>query len=109
MEMFYMTVSPSHPVSVRLEVRGLTPRDEGHIQTTRTNEFVGEDWVKSMHPTDERYGSIPRVHYRLVTKRAGFRLSNFRGTRELLSATFDVFIGTEVVRHTGAPLNTPTL
>lgn len=84
-------------------------QDEGHTQTTQTDEFVGEDWVESLHPKETRHRPIPRIHYRLVTDRAGFRLSTFKGTQELLSATYDVFIGMGIVCHTGLSLSVPTL
>ena len=64
------------------------------MQVTQTDKFAKERWVKSLHPTDTRHRFFERVHYRLVTKCAGFKLSTFKGSRELLSATFDVFIST---------------
>jgi len=96
-------------ITVKLGAQGLTLRDEGHTQTTRTNEFAGKDWVKSLHPTKQEYRPIPRIHYRLVTKCAGFRLSTFKGTRELLSATYDASIGTGIDHHVKPSLNTSTL
>ena len=60
---------------------------------TQTDKYAKECWVKSLHPTGIRHRFFERVHYRLVTKCAGFGLSTFKGTRELLSATFDVFTG----------------
>ena len=36
---------------------------------------------------------VPRIHYRLVTDTAGYPLSSFKGSRELLEATYDAFIG----------------
>ena len=82
---------------------------EGNLQTTRTDEFVEEAWVESRHPTDKRHRPIKRVHYRLVTKNAGFRLSTFKGTRGLLEATFDAFTGMIPVHHVDPLLNTTTL
>ena len=36
---------------------------------------------------------VPRIHYRLVTDTAGYPLSSFKGSRELLETTYDAFIG----------------
>ena len=75
----------------------------GGIHTTRTNELSEEKWVKSSYPEDNHHRPIARKHYRLVTTGAGFRLSTFKGTRELLSATFDALIG-KVSTHCLSPL-----
>lgn len=54
-------------------------------QTTRTDQFVGKPWVKSSNLKDPRpWAVIPRVHYRLITTTAGYPLSTFEGSRELL-------------------------
>ena len=84
-------------------------QNEGTKQTTQTNMFVEEDWVESLRQMDPRHRFTARIHYRLVTKRAGFRLSDLKGTKELLSATFDVFIGTPFICYTCLSLITPTL
>jgi hypothetical protein len=56
--------------------------------------------VKSLHPRDSRlWKVVSRVHYRLVTNRAGYPLSRFKGSRELLKATFDGFTGKEFLHH----------
>ena len=63
--------------------------------------------MEGQHPTDPQHGFISRLHHRLVTKGAGFRLSTFKGTRELLSATFDVFTGMVFIHQDNPSLNTP--
>ncbi|KAF9642552.1 hypothetical protein BDM02DRAFT_3133010, partial [Thelephora ganbajun] len=66
----------------------------GSPQTTHIDRFVDDPWVKSLYPQESRLRKIvPRVHYRLVTDIAGYPLSTFKGTRELLGATFDAFNG----------------
>ena len=55
--------------------------------------------MKSLHPSDGRHKLIPRVHYRMVLKGAGFRLSDLKGTRELLSGTYGAYTGTTVIHH----------
>ena len=56
--------------------------------------------MKSLHPRDSRLRKIvPRVHYRLVTNRAGYPLSRFKGSRELLKVTFDGFTGKEFLHR----------
>ena len=63
-------------------------------QTTRIDGFTFEPWVKSLHPKDHRLRKItPRVHYRLVMKTAGYPLSFFKGSRELLKGAFGGFTG----------------
>lgn len=79
-------------------------RNAGVTQITQTDKFVNERWVKNSHPTG-RHKLTPRKHYRLVTRGAGFRLSTFKGTKELLSATYDVLIGKVSIRHIGPPLS----
>ena len=81
------------------ESRGFISRNADGVQTTQTDKFANEPWVRSLHPMDKHHKSIPCNHYRLVTSGAGFRLSTFRGTQELLSAAFDVFTGNAPVRH----------
>ena len=83
--------------------QGFTLCNTGGIQTTRTNELSEEKWVKSSYPEDSHHRPIGRKHYRLVTTGAGFRLSTFKGTRELLSATFDALIGKASI-HRLSPL-----
>ncbi|KAF9642368.1 hypothetical protein BDM02DRAFT_3072078, partial [Thelephora ganbajun] len=64
----------------------------GSPQTTHIDRFVDDPWVKSLYPQEGCLRKIvPRVHYRLVTDIAGYPLSTFKGTRELLGATFDAF------------------
>ena len=77
----------------------------GDVQTTQTDKFANEPWVKSLRQTDKRCMSLPRSHYRLVTEVAGFALSTLTGTDELLSATFDVFIGMVPIVYIGPPLS----
>ena len=63
------------------------------VQTTQTDVFARESWAKSVRSGDNRHKIVSRIHYQLVTNIAGFRLSTFKGSKELLSATFDVFTG----------------
>jgi len=89
-----------------IQSRGFISHNAGGAQTTQTDKFAREDWVKISHPVDNRYRPIPRKHYRLVLKVAGLPLSTFNGTRELLSATYDILIGKLAIRHANPPLNT---
>ena len=73
-------------------VRLFTLFGVGTPMTTRLDTFADRPWVKSLHPDDDRLRKVaPRVHYRLVTNIAGYPLSTFEGSRELLKATFDGF------------------
>jgi len=68
--------------------------DIGAILTTRLDKYVDRSWVVSLHPRDERLRKVlPRVPYRLVVNTAGYPLSTFKGSRELLKGTFDGFNG----------------
>ena len=91
MEMFYMRVRSL--VSSWHEFWGLILYNAGDIQITQTNKLVEKNWMKSLHPKDSHHNPIPQKHYQLVTKNADTRLSNVKGTKELLNATFDVFNG----------------
>ncbi|KAF9650769.1 hypothetical protein BDM02DRAFT_3259485 [Thelephora ganbajun] len=65
---------------------------DGSPQATHIDRFVDESWVKSLHPREGRLRKIvPRIHYRLVMDIAGYPLSTFKRSRELLGATFDAF------------------
>jgi len=75
-------------------VRLLTNFAIGIRETTRTGSFANKPWVKSLHPqTTHLRRVVPRVHYRLVVNTAGYPLSTFKGSQELLNATFDGFTG----------------
>jgi hypothetical protein len=93
-------------VSGSCKSRGFISHIAGDVQTTQTDKFANEPWVKSLRQTDKRYMSLPRSHYRLVTEVAGFALSTLTGTDELLSATFDVLIGMVPIVYVGPPLST---
>jgi len=104
MEMSYVLVGL--PLSGLRESQGFISHNPGGVQTTQTDRFAQEHWAKKLYPTDNRHWSIPRRHYRLVTRGAGFGLSTFKGTRELLSATYDIFIGkVSVCHHISPPLS----
>ena len=103
MEMSHATVRPL--VSSLYGSQGFISHNAGDAQTTKTDQFAKEDWVKSLHRTENRYRPIARKHYRLVTRVAGCKLSTFKGTKELLSATYDILIGKLPIRHINPPLN----
>lgn len=82
-------------------VRFLTPFAIDTPQTTLVDKFADKPWVKSLHPRGSHLRKmVPRVHYRLVMSIAGYPLSTFEGSRELLKATYDGFIG----RNAPSPL-----
>ena len=87
-----LTVGGKRPTNVRGQV--LTPSSTETLQTTHTDRFADEPWVKSQHDNQPQLQKVtPRIHYRLVTNNAGYPLSSFKGSRELLCVTYDAFTG----------------
>ncbi|OBZ71215.1 hypothetical protein A0H81_08700 [Grifola frondosa] len=71
------------------DVRDGTTEDDDGYQRTATNQCLTEPWVcglKSRCVAISKY-----VHYRLVSGPAGYGLQKFKGTNELLHATYDVY------------------
>ncbi|KAL6301923.1 hypothetical protein BKA93DRAFT_827906 [Sparassis latifolia] len=60
------------------------------FQYTQTDKYVNESWVCT---GDRKIMVRSRMHYRLVLGTVGYPLHALRGTKELLSATFDVYSG----------------
>lgn len=60
------------------------------VQYTASDRFRHRPWVcRGSAPISVR----PHAHYRLVLDTVGYPLRRFRGTEELLHATYDVFQG----------------
>lgn len=79
-------------------------------QETKTERFVAESWVCRMHVKPRSF--TPRTHHRLVLTTVGYPLENITGTKELLTATRDAFIGKSVpfgFRQHFAELRTPAI
>ena len=61
------------------------------VQASRTDELCKRPWVCKI---DEEAPPLrKRLHYRLVCSTVGYGLQRFRGTEELLHATYDAFQG----------------
>jgi hypothetical protein len=73
-------------------ISSLTKVDAGVVQTTDTDQLVRRRWVTSL-TTEESSEIHSRVHYRLVTRKAGYPLKTFAGSKELLMGTYDAYIG----------------
>ena len=72
----------------------LTKSVVGLVQVTDTDQLVRKRWVVGLTGRECRnLGIGSRVHYRLVTRRAGYPLRTFAGSRELLSGTYGAFQG----------------
>ncbi|KAI0634082.1 hypothetical protein C8Q77DRAFT_1217385 [Trametes polyzona] len=59
------------------------------IHYTRTDIYNGDLWV--CRTADKMISVATHVHYRVVFGTVGYPLKRFKGTRELLHATYDVF------------------
>ena len=64
---------------------------EEELQITGTDEFTSTEWVRRVN--GEAIRLTPLTHHRLVLKTVGYGLQRFRGTEELLHATYDAFAG----------------
>ena len=64
---------------------------EEELQITGTDEFTSTEWVRRVN--GEAIRLTPLTHHRLVLKTVGYGLRRFRGTEELLHATYDAFAG----------------
>jgi len=77
-----------------LFVFSLTKVDVGIVQVTDTDKLVRKRWVASLTTKERRnLGMSSRVHYRLVTRRAGYPLETFSGSKELLEGTHGAYLG----------------
>ncbi|KDQ11171.1 hypothetical protein BOTBODRAFT_468590 [Botryobasidium botryosum FD-172 SS1] len=56
-------------------------------QRTRTNEYMACPWVCR----SSRLRVVPHVHYRMFTRLAGYPLSSFKDSKELLKCARDVY------------------
>ncbi|KAL1950098.1 hypothetical protein VTO73DRAFT_5220 [Trametes versicolor] len=65
--------------------------DDGCRQTTRTQKFLSASWVCG-DPKVLSAVIFRRIRYRLVLQFAGYPLTKFRGTDELLHGVHDAFI-----------------
>ena len=73
-----------------------------------TDTYIEEPWVCGYRALHKRK-IIKRIHYRLVLDIAGYPLLRLKGTRELLSATYDAFIGMRWSSFSGSsPLTAST-
>ena len=61
------------------------------FQVTQTDEFCADPWVCKVGGQKPRLNK--RVHYRLALHTVGYGLKDFKGTAELLQATYDVLQG----------------
>ncbi|KAL6302063.1 hypothetical protein BKA93DRAFT_880890 [Sparassis latifolia] len=59
------------------------------LQYTQTNRYQNVDWV--CKGGRQKFYLPSYVHYRLVVGTAGYGLQRFRGTEELLHATYDTY------------------
>ncbi|EIW53537.1 uncharacterized protein TRAVEDRAFT_74824 [Trametes versicolor FP-101664 SS1] len=59
------------------------------IQSTQTEMFDITSWASRV--ADRKISTSNYIHYRLVLGTVGYGLKSFRGTDELLHATYDVF------------------
>jgi len=75
-------------------VSSLTKVDVGVAQATDTDKLARKRWVVSLTKKERRkLGISPRVHYRLVTRKAGYPLETFSGSKELLEGTHGAYLG----------------
>ncbi len=56
-----------------------------------TDEFCGDKWVCAVRK--QKVSLCKQLHYRIVLGTVGYGLKRFKGTKELLYATYDVFHG----------------
>ncbi|KAI0357827.1 hypothetical protein OH77DRAFT_1398469 [Trametes cingulata] len=59
------------------------------IHRTKTDRFDSQPWACRINGESIRVSS--HIHYRLILGTVGYGLKRFRGTHELLHATYDVF------------------
>lgn len=62
-----------------------------HFQYSRTDLYDRTSWASLV--AERRIGLSTHIHYRLVLGTVGYGLKTFRGTDELLRATYDAFQG----------------
>lgn len=66
----------------------------GVVQATDTDQLTRKHWVANLTNKECRKSGIgSRVHYRLLTRNAGYPLNTFAGSMELLRGTYDAFQG----------------
>ncbi|KAI0330526.1 hypothetical protein GY45DRAFT_1302931 [Cubamyces sp. BRFM 1775] len=69
------------PAQKKITLRG--------VQHTKTDHYCNKSWACPV--LGKKVALSTHIHYRLVVSEAGYGLERFRGTQELLSATYDVF------------------
>jgi hypothetical protein len=78
--------------SCELSISSLTEIDIGMTQVTDTDKVARKRWVASL-TTKQCRKLVSRTHYRLVTRKAGYSLQTFAGSRELLGGAYGAYLG----------------
>ena len=78
--------------SCELSISSLTEIDIGMTQVTDTDKVARKRWVASL-TTKQCRKLVSCTHYRLVTRKAGYSLQTFAGSRELLEGAYGAYLG----------------